>query len=464
MAIARRWAAFLLATLLSLTAESAQAERRVALVIGNGAYAHTTTLRNPVNDAEAMGEALAQLGFEVIVGRDLGHAELKETLERFVARLARSDTALFYYAGHGLQVDGENWVIPVDAEIGNELDLDLGAVPLRAILNQMEQTAGVRLIFLDACRDNPMAVRLAQGMGTRSSAVGRGLAPIDASVGTFIAYSTQPGAVAADGRGAHSPFTEALLELIATPGLEIRQLLTQVRRRVVDATRQRQVPWDHSSLIGDFYFVAPGGAIAAAPSDPPQQVAALSPGAGGARYEDGVSLFQAARYQEALATFNAVIAAEPSAAALIMRGNTYVALRDCTSALRDFELALGYELTTDEEYEASFGRGRCLALLERWEEALPALDTAIRLRPSAAEPVLARGLVLSVLNEHRRAIADFDRALALNTEEPSRAYASRGVAYCELGDAKRAKADLRKALELDPSNGFARDALSRGCD
>ena len=162
--------------------------------------------------------------------------------------------ALLFYAGHGLQVNGQNYLAPVDAKLGDEADLDFETVPLRTILRQMEREVKTSLVFLDACRDNPLALNLARNMGTRSTAVGRGLARVSTGIGTLIAFATEPGNVALDGEGGNSPFTTALLTHIETPGLDIAQLMRRVRRDVMAATSSRQVPWNNSSLTGDFYF------------------------------------------------------------------------------------------------------------------------------------------------------------------------------------------------------------------
>ena len=161
---------------------------------------------------------------------------------------------MFFYAGHGLQVHGRNNLAPVDALLEDEDSLEFEAVTLRAVLRLMEREERVNLVFLDACRDNPLARNLARGMGTRSTAIGRGLARVETGIGTLIAFATQPGNVALDGQGNHSPFTEALLHHIETPGLDIANLMRQVRLDVLTRTRRQQVPWNHSSLTGAFMF------------------------------------------------------------------------------------------------------------------------------------------------------------------------------------------------------------------
>jgi uncharacterized caspase-like protein len=166
----KRFGIFAVAGLLLLGAMQAKAEGRVVLIIGNSDYRHTTTLKNPENDANELAFVLESLGFSVVTGSNLSLSEFKSTLQKFAGMLRGSETALFFYAGHGIQIDSENWLLPTDAKLQSELDLTLETIPLRAILTTMEQAAKVRLVFLDACRDNPMAVQLAQGMGTRSTA------------------------------------------------------------------------------------------------------------------------------------------------------------------------------------------------------------------------------------------------------------------------------------------------------
>lgn len=227
---------------------------RVALVLGNADYEHTVPLANPRNDAEAISAALSDLGFEVFDGFDLGRAATEDLIRDFARAAGEATTALLYYAGHGLEVGGVNYLVPVDAQIRDEADLKFETINLTDILQLMERENRTNLIFLDACRDNPMAGNLARSMGTRSAFIGRGLARVDTGVGTMIAYATQPGNVALDGVGQHSPFTSALLAHIATPALDVEIMMRRVRRDVMDQTAGQQVPWSSSSLTGSFAF------------------------------------------------------------------------------------------------------------------------------------------------------------------------------------------------------------------
>ncbi|MFD2183129.1 NADase-type glycan-binding domain-containing protein [Rhodoplanes azumiensis] len=263
------FAVLLLVVAMAAGAEPAAAQERVALVIGNGAYRAATPLPNPPNDAADVAAALRRIGFTVIEGRDLDKPALEDKIRAFGRALDRASVALFFYAGHGLQVAGKNYLVPVDAKLERPGDLSFETVEVGQVLGQMEAEARVNLVFLDACRDNPLARTLARSLGTRSASVGTGLASIQSAVGTMIAYATQPDNVALDGEGRNSPFTAALLKHLPTPGLDIAVTMRRIRSDVVAATRSRQVPWDHSSLIGDVVLVPGGGAPPQTATQPP---------------------------------------------------------------------------------------------------------------------------------------------------------------------------------------------------
>ena len=246
------------------------AGKRVALVVGNATYMHGGALANPTNDANDMADALEAVGFTVIRALDVDKNAFDRKVRAFSAALEFADDAVFFYAGHGVQVAGQNYLIPVDAKLETERDLDFEALPLSFVLRQMElQREGrTNVVFLDACRDNPLARNLARSMGTRSSAVGRGLAQVKTGVGTFIAFSTQPGNVALDGDGRNSPFAAALIKRIGKPGRSLATMMIAVRNEVLAATEGRQVPWDHSALTGDFYFNPASGSELLSSTDP----------------------------------------------------------------------------------------------------------------------------------------------------------------------------------------------------
>jgi uncharacterized caspase-like protein len=251
-------------------------ERRVALVIGVSSYEHAPALANPLNDAVDVAAALEGVGFEVVDAFDPDYAQLQTALRNFGRKLAGAQVGLVYFAGHGVQIDGRNYMLPRDAKLDDDGAIGSEAIDVAQALNILSQQPRVSLVILDACRDNPLAASLARRAGVaRSLAVSQGLAQITAtSPETLVAYSTQPGSIAIDGRGRNSPFTTALLRHIATPGLDVQELMRRVRASVMQSTNGVQVPWDNSSLTKSFAF-APGQAGRAPPSaetwTPPQR-------------------------------------------------------------------------------------------------------------------------------------------------------------------------------------------------
>ncbi len=249
----------------ALAISPAAAAKRVALVIGNAAYLHAGALTNPVNDAAGMAKALTAAGFNVILGLDLDRHAFEGKLREFARSVDGADAAVLFYAGHGLQVGGHNYLVPVDAVLASERDLDFEAVSLDFVLRQMEvgREGKTSIVFLDACRNNPLSRNLARSMGTRGTAVGQGLAEVQTGVGTFIAYSTQPGNVALDGNGRNSPFTQALAAHVSEQGKNLTSVMIEVRNDVLKETGGQQVPWDHSALTSEFYFQGQAQAAAA---------------------------------------------------------------------------------------------------------------------------------------------------------------------------------------------------------
>jgi uncharacterized caspase-like protein len=245
--------------------EPASAAKRVALVIGNAAYRHAPPLANPGNDSEDIAKTLGQLGFEVTRKQDLVKSDMDRVLSDFAASLNGAEMALFFYAGHGLQVSGQNYLIPVDASLSSAAALDFEAVRLDVVQRNMENETPTNVLILDACRDNPLARNLARSMGTRAAAIGKGLAAQESGAGTLISYSTQPGNVALDGTGRTSPFAAALLKHLPGEGRGLTATLINVRNDVMAATAKRQVPWEHSALTNELVLANAGGARAAEP-------------------------------------------------------------------------------------------------------------------------------------------------------------------------------------------------------
>ncbi|CAN7534096.1 caspase family protein [Bradyrhizobium sp. LjRoot220] len=251
------------------TAGAASAEKRVAFVVGNGSYKNVAALPNPPIDSKSMAAALRNIGFDVVEGTNLTRDKMTEKLLDFGKKAQGADVALFFYAGHGIAIGGTNYLLPIDADIKSEMDVKLGAaINIDLTLDQTMGDAKVKLVFLDACRDNPFAAKIKSNSATRSVSVQTGLAEMKSGEGTLIAFATGPGQTALDGKeGANSPFTRALLANVTQPGVEIQQAMTKVRAQVNEETNKGQLPWGHTNLIGTVYLngaPAPGTAVAPA--------------------------------------------------------------------------------------------------------------------------------------------------------------------------------------------------------
>jgi uncharacterized caspase-like protein len=228
--------------------DCASAQKRVALVIGNSAYKHTNALANPRNDAADMTAALKQLGFKVIDGYDLDKAAFDKKVKEFAGALSGMDVGVFFYAGHGLQVDGQNYLVPTDAELDTAAALDFEMVRFDLVQRVMERETQTNVLFVDACRNNPLARNLTRALGTRSASIGKGLAAAEAGSGTLISFSTQPGSVASDGAGRNSPYTGPLVKHLMSSNDDLNSVLIAVRNDVMRVTERAQVPWEHSAL------------------------------------------------------------------------------------------------------------------------------------------------------------------------------------------------------------------------
>jgi hypothetical protein len=252
------------------------AEKRVALVIGNGAYQNATPLPNPPNDARDVSAALTRTGFETIVGIDLDRTGMDKAAVSFTRAARDADVAVFYYSGHALQFAGVNYLMPVDAKLTDEADLRLMS-RVDDVVADLQQARNLRILVLDACRDNPFAEALKRSIGrTRSASLGNGLAKIDSPQGMIVAYATQAGRTAEDGSGRNSPYTSAFLKHIEAPE-EIGTVFRRISADVYDATRRTQLPELSLSLIGEFYLKGRSSAVPPALPAPtkPDEVSAL---------------------------------------------------------------------------------------------------------------------------------------------------------------------------------------------
>jgi hypothetical protein len=266
--------------LCALMSSAAVAEKRVALVIGNGAYVRSAPLPNPSRDADAVASLFRAAGFDVVEAkRDLGVVAMRRTLRDFSDRVIDADIATVFYAGHGIEVSGTNYLIPVDAVLERDMDVEDETVSLERIVLVLEKAKRLRLIILDACRDNPFVRSMKRTLANRS--IGRGLAQVDVlSSDTLVAFAAKAGSTAEDGNGTNSPYTIALVKHLTTPGLDLRLALGRVRDEVLKATANRQEPFVYGSLGGSEIALVPPAKMGiqppppAAPADPAPAVAA----------------------------------------------------------------------------------------------------------------------------------------------------------------------------------------------
>jgi Caspase domain/Putative peptidoglycan binding domain len=275
----RFWIAALSIATLLFTGEAAFADKRVAFVVGNGAYKNVPQLPNPPIDAKTMAGTLRNVGFDVVEGYNLTRDKMTEKLLEFGHKAEGADIAVFYYAGHGIAMGGTNYLLPIDADLKSEADVKLGAtINVDVTLDQTMQDAKVKLVFLDACRDNPFAAKMRSAKLSRGLTVDSGLAAMNTGQGTLIAFATSPGQTALDGdKGTNSPFTRALVANITQPGVEIQQAMTKVRAQVNEETDKNQMPWGHTDLTGSVYLnpaLLPDAKADSVQSDAPATVAA----------------------------------------------------------------------------------------------------------------------------------------------------------------------------------------------
>lgn len=250
-------ALWIIAAALLMAVPAHAAGDRVALVIGNSAYDHVSQLPNPSNDAQDMAAALERVGFEVDVALDLGYEDLRRKLLSFAATARGAEYALVFYAGHGIEVDNQNYLVPVDAELATDIAAQFEAVPLDMVLQSVSGATKLSMVLLDACRNNPFTASMERTSATRS--IGRGLSPVEPGSGTLVGYAAEGGSVASDGDGRNSPYTEGLLTYLEKPGLEVNMLFRQVRDHVMRETANEQRPFVYGSLPGESLYLVPPG-------------------------------------------------------------------------------------------------------------------------------------------------------------------------------------------------------------
>ena len=422
--------------------------RRTALVIGNSAYHSVGRLDNPVHDARDIAATLQALGFEVVKKEDQTVEQMKLLIKEFGERLRREGgVGLFFYAGHGVQVGGRNYLVPVEVERLREKSIEFEAVDVGRVLAEME-TAGndLNIVILDACRSNPFT------RGWRP--VEGGLAQMSGPTGTLIAYATAPGAVASDGNGSNGLYTAELLRQMRRPGVPIEQVFKEVRREVKRLSGGVQVPWESSMLVGDFYFSvatqgqtsSQGTDLSASAREHPRQSEAASSATLSPRPP---ALFDSA------AGKGAEVPKEnrERSDALTRSGDAHRMKGEYDAAIADLNEAA---ILNPDNYMAYTLRGETYRLMGKTDFALIDLTLAIRINPTFAWPYHLRALALLTAREYGRALADLNTVIRLEPKNYG-AYHTRGAVYRAMGqeglaaaDEQRQMSDLSEAIRLHP--------------
>jgi tetratricopeptide (TPR) repeat protein len=419
------------------TAPAGDAEPRIALVIGNAAYSEGA-LANPVNDARDMATTLRQLGFDVSSGENCDRRQMEDLIRKFGRKIRGGGVGMFYFAGHGVQVNGANYLIPIGAVINGEAEVKYEAVDAGFVLAQMEEARNrLNIVVLDACRNNPFARSFRSSSG--------GLASIDAPVGTLIAYATAPGRTASDGNGRNGLYTKELLAAMRVPGLKIEDVFKQARSEVRRQSDNQQIPWEASSIEGDFYFSRPG----VRPSKP---VSTPAPALAELLRQANVSL-RRNDYEEVISAARQALIADPNSGVahrFLFEVYSYRHDHDRSKQAKDNALRLLKAPKDAMEYEA---RGT-LYLVTNSQRAIADYSEAIRLDPNLAVAYYYRGLAYAYDEEHDRAMADFSEAISLDPKYML-AYAGRGASYAYKNEHHRAIEDYGVAIRLDPKYAMA---------
>lgn len=430
---------FLLLLICSLGLHAQGYSKKLALVIGNAAYQHGGALKNPVNDAKTMAETLKQLGFEVMLHENVSQNQMKQAINAYGIKLRGYDVGLFYYAGHGIQHKGTNYMIPVEADIQAAEQIEFDCVAPDRVLAYMEAASTkVNLIILDACRNNPFE------RSWHRSGTGNGLAMMDAPKGTLIAYATAPGKVAADGEGTNGLYTSVLLKYLKDPDLNVEQIFKKVRTEVTEKSFGAQVPWETTSLTGeDFYFAADKKtrALASAKtSGTPEQVRVS--------FQKADALFEKGAYSESVEESNKTIVLDQHhIKSYMLRAQGYMMLAQHEKAIPDLNKVV--ELSPGEA-EGYYYRGLCRFAIKEIYEAITDFSLTLRYNPDHSKAHYWRAYCYYLVENNRAAIEDYNVTLKLIPDN-GEVYYYRGLSFFELKDFAAAEADFKKATERMPN-------------
>ncbi|GHV69718.1 hypothetical protein AGMMS49928_13270 [Spirochaetia bacterium] len=473
--------------MLALALSSLAAQQKYALVIGNGSYTSVTKLNNPVNDARDMEAALKGLGWTVELVLNGGQEQMEGAAIRLKNRLSASkqNYGFLFYAGHGVQSNGENFLIPVDANIQSESFLRSRAVSVQALLDELNAAGNaLNIVVLDACRDNPFSWK-------RSGS--RGLQVVsNQPADSIIVYATSAGSTAEDGTGRNGLFTSHLLNNLKTAGLSVRDLFDKTGSDVRRASGGKQIPAIYSQYFETAYIGSKPVAVTPAPAPTPTPAPAPSPALANAvdYYNRGKSYYDKKDYDRAIADFTEAIRVNPQyATAYNDRGASYSAKKDYDRAIADYTAAIrlnpqyaiayynrGNSYYDKKDYDraiadyteairlnpqyasAYYNRGNLYRDKKDYDRAIADYTEAIRLNPQFANAYYNRGLTYFFKNDYDRAIADNTEVIRIDPQYAN-AYHNRGAAYFNKSDYDRAIADYEAALRIDPNHALAKNNL-----
>lgn len=439
----------IIASILGAHGQTDPYQKRLALIIGNSKYQAGMELKNPGNDAKSMAFALENLGFDVILRENLSLEGLKTVAQEFGKKLKAYDVGLFYYAGHGLQYHGQNYLVPVEANMESEDHVDIACLRAENVLNLMSiANAKVNLVILDACRNNPYERSWSRSVN------GAGLAPIQATRGTLIAYATAPGSTASDGSGENGLYTSAILNHIGNENLTIEQLFRRVRTEVEDKSKNQQHPWESTSLTGDDLFLAKGfinkksnsSSVIRTTIDP----AALKEA--NQLYLSGVQKFNQKMFSDALYDLSQSLELNPySAETQYSMGRLHLELKMTDQALADFSRSIALK---PEMGIAYVSRGLLLFTKGNFQGSADDFETAARIAPQNAEFRYSWGISLYEMGAYEKAINAFSQTLALNPMNINSWY-YRAMCYYALKRLKPSVEDFDEVIRMQPTNNKA---------
>lgn len=444
--------------LLSIVSSAQIYTKRLALVIGNSDYQNGGSLPNPVNDANAISISLQSVGFEVMKYQNVTQKEMKQAINAFGQKLKGYEVGLFYYAGHGIQNKGMNYMIPIEADLQSEEQVEFDCVAADRVLAYMDAAqAKVNVIIMDACRNNPFE------RSWHRSTAGNGLAMMNAPTGSLIAYATAPGRVASDGAGSNGLYTSALLKYLGDPKLSIEQVFKRVRTEVTEKSSGAQVPWETTSLTGDdFYFAT--STVSKGTITTQQSTVAENKIAVTKRNFNDVSEVNKTKSKEKVAEGHTFYSENPTKSiqlyteaitlnpyndeAYYWRGSERYSLKQYKEAIIDYSKAV--EINPNYE-EAYYYRALSNYNLELVKESLVDFDKAIELNPDVASMHYWRGQAYYKQDMFNEALADYSTSIEINKND-GYSYGARGHCFYMLGKYKEARIDYTKAITMMPES------------